>query len=130
MPLSGPQQIEQGIADLDDDRFAVREKATGELKKLGDWAEPALRQTLASRPSPEVRRRVDRLLEKLQNRPELITSPEWLRALRVLEVLERINTPAAHQAFEVLAKGPAQAWLTQEAQAARERLAKRLAAAP
>ena len=70
---------------------------------------------------------MERLLEKLQNRPELVTSPEWLRALRALEALERINTPAAHQVFEMLAKGPPHAWLTQEAQAARERLAKRLA---
>jgi WD40 repeat protein len=128
-PLCGPKQIEQWIAELNHDRFAVREKARAELEKWGDWAERALRQARAGQPELEARRRVDDLLEKLQTRPELITSPEWLRALRVLETLERIDTPATRHVFEMLAKGPPDAWLTQEAQAARERAAQRLKAA-
>jgi WD40 repeat protein len=122
-PLCGPKQIEQWIADLNHDRFAVRDKASAELEKWGDWAEPALHQARASQPELEARRRVDGLLEKLQNRAELVMSPEWLRALRALEALERINSSAAHQVFELLAKGPPHAWLTQEAQATRERVA-------
>ena len=40
----------------------AKEKASAELEKWGDWAEPALRQTLDSQPPQEVHRRVARLL--------------------------------------------------------------------
>ena len=124
LSLCGPRQIEKWIADLNNDRFAVRENASAELEKWGDWAEPALRQACASQPGLEARRRMDGLLEKLQTRPELVTSPEWLRTLRALEALERTNSSAAHPIFELLANGPPHTWLTQEAQAALERVAR------
>ena len=39
-------------------------------------------------------------------------------------MLERIGTPEARRVFEQLARGPAEDWLTQEAKAAQERLAR------
>src|SRR5207237_336821 len=48
--------------DLDSDVFAVREKATKELYELGDLAEPALRQLLASSPSLEAKLRAQAVL--------------------------------------------------------------------
>ena len=51
------------IADLDSDVFDVREKAAKEWK-LGAAAEPALRKALEGRPSAEVRRRVEGLLQE------------------------------------------------------------------
>lgn len=62
-----PQRLAQLLTDLDHSRFTVREKATTELEKLGDIVEDALRQTLARKPSAEVRRRVEMLLKKLEN---------------------------------------------------------------
>src|SRR5262249_27213922 len=80
------------IADLDADEFAVREKAAGELEKLGDTAEPALRKALKGGLSAEARRQIERLLEKLGDLP-----PEHLQALRTLEVLEHLETPESRQ---------------------------------
>jgi hypothetical protein len=64
-----PQKIAQWIADLDNDKFAVREKATRELEKQGDSTQPALRKALENHPKPEARKRLERLTET--DRPDL-----------------------------------------------------------
>jgi RNA polymerase sigma factor (sigma-70 family) len=112
------------IAALDDDAFDVREKASTELEKLGETAEGALRKALEGEPSPEVRQRVKALLEKVAGRTP---SAERLRTVRTLEVLEQAGSPEARQILESLAKGAPGAWLTQEAQRAVARLARRSA---
>jgi hypothetical protein len=117
-----PQHLAKLIGDLDSDRFAVRERAAQELDRLGELAEPALRETLAGNPSLEVRQRLTHLLEK---RTALVTDSERLRALRASEVLEHNGTPEARQVLETLAQGAPQARLTQEAKASLERLAQR-----
>ncbi len=48
------------IADLDDEDFAVREKATKELEQAGDQAEPELRKVLKGKSSAEVIQRTNR----------------------------------------------------------------------
>src|SRR5262249_40268758 len=116
------EQIGRRIADLDDDRFSVREKAVRELAALGDRAVPALRRLLAGRPSPEARRRAEQLLAKSNG---LVTVPEVLRELRAVEVLERIATPDARRLLAGLAAGAADARLTEEAKASVERLDRR-----
>jgi hypothetical protein len=108
----------QLMAALDSKEFAVREKAMQALEQLDRLAEPALRQALKNPSSLETRRRLNRLLEKLQ-RP--ITAPDRLRDLRAVEVLEQISLPEARQLLEHLASGTSGAWLTQEARAALER---------
>ena len=70
--------------------------------------------------SLEVRRRLERILEKLE-RP--ITSPERLRPLRAIEALEQIRTPDALDILQKLANGTPEARLTQEATATLEYLA-------
>jgi WD40 repeat protein len=118
------RQVGSLIRDLDDDKFAVRERAQERLEEFGELARPALRRTLADRPSVEVQRRVERLLEKL-DQERRGPSPERLRVLRALEVLERIGSPEAQQVFATLAKGSPESWLTLEAQGAQKRLAGR-----
>lgn len=118
------RKIAQFIADLDSDRFETRERATQQLEKLAELAEPALRQALRDKPLLEKRRRIDRLLEKIAVQRDT-PSPERLRMLRTLEALERMDTPAAQRALEEYAKGAAAADLTKEAKAALARLGKR-----
>jgi WD40 repeat protein len=119
------QRIARLLVDLDSDTFETREKAAKELGSLGDLAVPALRQTIAGEPSAETRRRVERLLADPKVQEGIITSPDYLRSLRAVEILERIGTPGSRRALEALAKGAAAAPLTREAKAALERLDKR-----
>ncbi len=116
------KEIRQHITDLDSDAFAVRQKASQQLKSLGPAAVPALREELKNKVTLEVRRRVEQLLQNLTNRP---ISGEPLRTLRALAVLEHAGTPEARQLLQELAKGASAAWSTQEAKACLQRLAKR-----
>jgi hypothetical protein len=106
------------VADLDGSDFAQREAAGRELEALRDQAEAALRQALAARPSPEARKRLQALLAD----PGTVRSPEVLRQVRAVQVLERVGSPAARQTLEALAGGAPAARLTQEARASLARL--------
>jgi hypothetical protein len=120
-PAADTSRIENWIRDLDSDRFAVRKQAADELARCVEAAEPALRPALARQQTLEVRRRLEQLLDRLTN-----LSPDALRGLRAIEVLEGQATPEAKALLQRLAAGPAQARLTQEARAARERLTRRV----
>jgi WD40 repeat protein len=124
-PFPDPQQqkrLLQLIAELDDEQFTGREQAEKELQKQVEQAAPLLRRALEGRPSSELRGRAERLLEKLA---EPARVRERLRALRAVEVLEQARTPEARTVLESLSHGAPEAELTQDAKAARERLAKR-----
>jgi WD40 repeat protein len=124
---AAPDRLGRLIADLDADAFATRQQAEAELASLGPLAEPALRAKLATRPPPEVRRRLLHLLEGLQQSK---ASPERLREMRGVLVLEHCGTAAARKALEALARGAPAAPLTQDARAALERLGRAHAPAP
>jgi hypothetical protein len=81
-----------------------------------------LRQELEKKGSPETRRRIEQLLANLTNKP---LSGEPLRTVRALAVLEHAGAPEARRLLRELAAGESGAWLTQEANASLERLAKR-----
>jgi RNA polymerase sigma factor (sigma-70 family) len=121
-PVSSPDpaMLARRIAELDSDQFDVRKQAEEDLKKLGSLAHPALRRTLANRPSLQVQQRIEKLLEK-QVTGQPLTSEE-LRGLRAVEVLEQIGTPEARQVLEQLGQGAEGALLTREAKAAWQRL--------
>ena len=113
------QAIRQHIKDLDAEAFAVREQAFRELETLGPVAAADLRRALEEKPSPEMRRRIERLLDSLSSRP---LAGEPLRTLRALAVLEYAGTPEVRRLLSKLADGAPGGWLTQEAKAACERL--------
>jgi WD40 repeat protein len=115
-------RIARLVKELDDDDFAVRERASEELAKLGGTADAALRKALEGQPSAELKQRVQHLLDR---RPSADTSPERLRQLRALEVLAAMATPESRRLLEELAKGAPEAGLTKEAKAALDRAGKR-----
>jgi hypothetical protein len=126
-PTADSATLAQLLDQLNSDRFAVREKATGELESLAESAEPALQKARVDKPTLEVRRRVERLLERLRGP---VPPGQRLQALRAVEVLEHIGTPEARQLLEPLGQGAPAARLTQEAKASLERLKKRSTASP
>jgi RNA polymerase sigma factor (sigma-70 family) len=116
------RRVEALLAALDRDEFAERERATAELRRLGRLAEPALRRALAGRPSAEARRRIQGLLDGLEDGA---WPPDVIQGGRALAALEHIGTLEARKTLKELAQGPADARLTREAKAALERLARR-----
>ena len=113
------KQLERWVTDLDDGRFAVREKATAALRQAGERAWPALRRALAGAVPLETRRRIDSLLEPVD---AMGLTPRRLAAVRGLELLETIRTAEAAQLVRALAEGAPGAWLTEEARATLRRL--------
>jgi hypothetical protein len=107
------------MADLDSDELANRERASWELEKAAEQAEESLQRLLDGKPSPEARRRAERLLRLLA---APFTEEDRLREMRALEVLERIGTAEAARVLETLSGGARLAWQTREAAAGAERL--------
>ena len=54
------------IRDLGNDDWEKREAATQALGQLGFMAKPLLEETLKTTPDPEVRRRVEQLIDGLE----------------------------------------------------------------
>jgi WD40 repeat protein len=89
-----PATVRRLIGQLDDDNFAVREKASRELGGMGLSAGREMREALKRAPSLEVSLRLRRLLRKLL--PGQMSGEE-LRQFRAREALERIGTPEARR---------------------------------
>jgi len=124
-PAGVGSQIRDLIANLDDKRFAVREAASRELKKLGPAAAPALREVLEKTSSAEVRTRATALLAQLTSETPLVASVEELQTVRGIQVLEYIGTSKAREVLGALTRGTPGARTTQDAQAALRRLSQR-----
>jgi RNA polymerase sigma factor (sigma-70 family) len=120
VPEPDPKRIAGWVADLDSDRFERRKAATAELEKLCELASAECRRALTNRPSLEARKRLERLLAAVEA-DERAPSPERIRALRAVELLDRIGTPAARRSLAELATGAPGARLTREAKASRDR---------
>jgi WD40 repeat protein len=122
VPKLEAERVARLLADLDANDFGTRERATGELRRLGDAVEVALRRTLERGPSAEVSRRVGKLLEEIEADRGPNVPAERLRRLRALEVLEQLGTPEARAWLAELAAGEPEAPLTRQVQAALRRL--------
>jgi WD40 repeat protein len=122
-PVQGADEkrVAQLIKDLDNDDFAVREKASEELARIGEPAAGALRKALEGTPSAEMRSRATQLLDKFAGKA---ATADVVRRERALEVLEHIGGAEARAVLDELAKGAPEAALTQEAKAALKRLQK------
>jgi len=127
------QSLRQALANLDSDQFFLRQAAEKQLAGWQERAEPALRDALKDKPSLEKRRRIERILA---TPPAVVTSPDVLRQLRAVRVLEYVaasgsdvtrpanDAPrlAAIGLLKKLAGGDPEARLTPEVTAALGRL--------
>src|SRR5262249_13389183 len=123
LPAVDEKRLAKLIADLDSNQFAEREEASKALENLGEVAVGACRKALQGHPSAQVRRRLEAVLEK-EAKSTSEPSPERLRSLRAIEVLEHIGTTESQQVLKSFAQG-APTGLTREAKTSLERLAKR-----
>lgn len=111
-------QIQRWIADLDSERFPVRDAARRQLAALGQGAEPLLRKALEKQGATlEFRRSVQTLIDEVT----LLPSRKQARELRAVWALDQIDTPASREALAQLAKGEPTAWQTRAARAALDR---------
>jgi hypothetical protein len=110
-------QVAKLVANLDSERFAVRQEAAQALEKLGEAAEGTVRKILQGKPTLEVKQRLEQFLEK--------QSKEVVRKLRAIEAVEQIATPEAQQLLAELAQGAPNPRVAQAATAALQRLAQR-----
>ena len=101
-PKPDAQRVKDLIAKLDDNDFAVREAASRDLAGMGEAVEPALREALAAKPSPEARGRCERLLEAIGKGT---LDADGLRRLRAVGVLELLGTADARGVLKALADG-------------------------
>jgi RNA polymerase sigma factor (sigma-70 family) len=117
-PAPAPaEQVAKLMAELDDQRFAVRQKAAQALLDLHDTAEAAIRKSLAANPPLEVRQRLEQILEK--------GDKEAIRKLRAVEALEQAGTAEARQLLQSLANEAPNPRVMDAAQAGLARLGKR-----
>jgi WD40 repeat protein len=119
-PAPDLSQVDRWVSELGNPRFAVRDKATRSLAALGGRIGPTLVGALQAGPSPEAKRRLEGLLQTIRDG----ISITQLRPLRSIEVLERINTPAARQVLETYANQTGEDDLKREAETALKRMAK------
>jgi RNA polymerase sigma factor (sigma-70 family) len=117
-----PKAVARWLAELDDDEFEVREKASAALASLGKAVEDDLRRARPTAPSVESRARIDRLLAALG---EGAAVDEGLRARRAVAALELAATAEARSALGHLAEKASAEDTRRLAAEALRRLAKR-----
>jgi hypothetical protein len=111
------------LADLDSDDYQMRTQALRDLRRFGRVAEKSLRRALENKPSLEVRRRIEQLLEEMPDGPDTVRAEP--REVRAVELLEDVGTTEARRVLQALADGLEESELSQEARASLARLAHR-----
>jgi WD40 repeat protein len=120
------EQLNRFIDDLSSAKFSERDKASLELRKLGEAAEVALEQFLLKKGLQlETQRRGQELLKAIREagpKGPWLLQGESLRQVRAVELLERIGTNEAKELLRNLATGAPHVPLTRQAQASVQRL--------
>jgi WD40 repeat protein len=112
------KRIADLMAQLDDNQYEVRDRASGELLKIGAQLVPDLDKALAANLPPEPKRRLEELRTKLTDG---ILRGDHLRLHRAVELLEWVGTLETRQVLQSLAAGAPGAPVTISAQAALKR---------
>ncbi|MCI0641928.1 MAG: hypothetical protein L0Y72_11435 [Gemmataceae bacterium] len=111
--------LPQLIADLDNETFAVRQKAEQKLRDFGKEVEPLLTAALKTERPLESERRLRGLLDEIERQQY---SPRQLRQARAIVVLERIGDDASIKTLKRLAQGRSTSPQSIQALAALQRL--------
>ena len=90
-------KIEKLIEQLDSDDFGERETATEELIRLRLVAETLLRKKLEEDLKPEVKFRINKILET-ETPPSKLTAEQWRQMRRLIYALELLASPDAETA--------------------------------
>jgi WD40 repeat protein len=122
VPKASAERVRKLIADLRSTDFAAREAATKALTELRDSVAPELRELLKNDLDLETKRRVERLLRDVVEHAILVPPGNELRALRVIRLLEAMDTPESRGLLERLADGGPAAVRTRIARQAMDRL--------
>jgi WD40 repeat protein len=113
------KRAHQLMSQLDNKKFAVREKALVELEQMGETTAPLIHKAMQSPNTLEKQLRLQKLLD---NFDPPFSSPAGLRLWRCLEILESIDTPAARNLLRALARGTEDDPVAREARLALVRL--------
>jgi WD40 repeat protein len=109
-------QVRNIAVGWNDESFAEREKTSRELRPFAGSARAVFEGLAARDPSAEVRARAARLLSDANT-----YTPDELRAVRAVEVLDWVDTPEGKALVAVWAAGAAGDVLTVEAEASQKR---------
>jgi hypothetical protein len=120
---ANPKALQKMIDDLGAPTFAVRDRAALELAMHGPTVEEALSAKLSDRPTLELRRRLEKLLEIIRTGQP---SAQHLQVIRGVEVLEHIGTHEAQAWLRELSRGDEGTWVTLLAREALTRLEPRM----
>ena len=113
------KEIERQIADLGSKDKATGDRAQAALQRMAPRIEPLLDDVFARELTPEARRRIEQLLKGISC---FETSPERLRELRCVEVLEGIGGDKARAVFESSIEATAHTRLGAEIKSTIERM--------
>jgi WD40 repeat protein len=103
--------LDRIVRDLSDPRFKVRQQAALDLDHFGALAVPGIKKRLAKADSLELKRRLTQFLSKYDRGP----TPEEMREVRAVQLLEELATAEALALLGDLARGHPDARRTREA---------------
>jgi RNA polymerase sigma factor (sigma-70 family) len=118
VPPTDMKAIDKMLAELGDANYATREKAAKGLAAAGESAIVPLQRLLEKPPSIEAAKRAEAILQKL---PEPALTPERLRALEAIGLLEQLRTPEASALLQEIARDALDAPVRRAARQAVER---------
>ncbi len=97
LPAKKPnhEEVKRLVDGLDSNKFQDRNKASALLKSFGYSVEPLLRTLVETENRPEVKERLQKLIDEFSD-PEL-KDPSFLQTRRAIQVLETIGSDDAKQ---------------------------------
>ena len=118
VPAVDLARLQQLVGELNSANYTVRDKASRNLAQMDAQVIPTLEAALREAAAVEAKRRLTKIIEEVDAHK---TAPASLRAVRAVEVLERIRNPEAIALLQSLSNGAAHSWLTKAAKDALSR---------